>query len=161
MELIQTKIYYYPKTECCYTVINVEKNEDGVYTSAKLLKQDSDHQLELTKQTELSTLRNFVNINIKMFSSDGPGEVISAQVKLQNKLETELADPILGATGKSIALFKLFKDSKLIDKDMFLSSHSNVKDNMVIMGIMGFSNPYTFKRFKRLNEGPYWGYYES
>lgn len=94
--------------------------------------------------------------------------LIQAQEKLltlvlscRNKLEDELVDPIEGTTGKTLAMFKLFKDCKMIDKDMFISNYDSAQDDITILAATGFSDPHTFKRFKKPYEYAYWGYYGS
>jgi hypothetical protein len=76
----------------------------------------------------------------------------------RNKLEDELADPIEGATGKTLAMFKIFKDSKLVDKDMYISNYDNVQDDVTLLAASGFGTSHTFKRFKSFCEYAYWGY---
>jgi hypothetical protein len=54
-----------------------------VVITVKLLKQNSDEELTLDKDSEIMKLRDYVHVNIKLFADSGPGEVISSRVKLQ------------------------------------------------------------------------------
>jgi len=98
-------------------------------------------------------------MNINIFSGDGACETLNTPVRIGNKLENEFEDPITGATGKSIGMFKFFKDGKVIDKEKLISNLSGVKDNMSIMATVSFGKPSVFKRFEKPYEWPYWGYY--
>ena len=81
--LTKSKLYYYPDKKQIYKLLDYTKSPDGVVVTVKLLKQNSDEELTLDKDSEISTLRDYVLANIKLFADSGPGEVISSRVKLQ------------------------------------------------------------------------------
>ena len=127
--VVASKLYYYPKHKAVYNVLEVKKNSSDQPTFVRMLKHKSTDEVLLDDQSEISTLRDFINLNIKIHSEASNG-IMNTQVKLQNKLENELTDPILGATGKSLSMFKLFRDSKVVDKESFISSFDNIEDDI-------------------------------
>ena len=124
-----------------------------------MLKENGKDEIKLDQDIQIDSLRDYININIKLYHETNSGEIISLPIKLQNKLETELGDPIEGITGTTFALFKFFHKSHILNGDKFLNSYPDVKEGMTIIGAAGFSKPYCFKRFKKPYEYPYWGYY--
>lgn len=153
------RLYYYPKTESCYNIIEVKKDADGKIESVKMVKKNGSDEVTLSKDIDIKTLRDYVFVNISVFNDNVCSDILNIQIKLQTKLETEIAAPLQSATGKLLTMFKFFKDSDVVDKDISLSNLSDVKDEMNIIAAAGFSKPYTFKRFRKPYEWPYWGYY--
>lgn len=153
------RLYYYPSTESCYNIIEVKKDAEGKVESVKMVKQHGSDEVTLSKESDIKTLRDYVIVNISIFNDNVCSDILNLQIKLQTKLENEIATPLQGATGKVLTMFKFFQDSNLVDKEMTLSNLRDVKDEMIIIAAAGFSKPYIFKRFKKPYEWPYWGYY--
>lgn len=159
------KVYYYPSQGCCYTVLSVQKDSSGKPSKVKLSKHGNtkagkDKEIELDSDKDISSLRDYVMVNVRVYSDTEPCSIISTPIKLQNKLETELTEPMVGATGKSLTMSKLFHNSKAIDKESTLASEcDNIEDNMILFATSGFSKSYKFKRFPKPYPYPYWGYY--
>ena len=80
-------------------------------------------------------------------------------MKLNNKLEGEVGEVILGATGIELSSFKFFKDSKFVNKDAIISSLDNVKDEMELVAMVGLSKPSIFRRFGNPSESRGWGHH--
>lgn len=157
--VITTKLYYYPTNDSVYKVLEVKKDADGKVNFVKMVHYKDNSEITLEKDSEISTLRDYVWVNVKIYTDNILSTIINTKVKLQNKLDAELGDPIQGATNSTISMFKLFMGSKLVDKESFLSSHDDVKDDLSILATTGFSKPRVFKRFRKPYEWPYWGYY--
>ena len=152
------KLFYYPIEQKCYNVVDVKK-EDGEITSVKMIEHNGTKEVILTKQSEISTLRDYVLVNLKIFDGSNEGVIINVQVRLQSKIEEELAPSVLGVTGKTMSMNKIFYNSKVVEKDSFISSLEDIKDDMTLLSTSGFSQQYKFKRFFKNYEWPYWGYY--
>ena len=153
--VVASKLYYYQKHKAVYNVLEVKKNSSDQPTFVRMLKHKATDEVLLDEQCEIDTLRDFINLNIKIHS-EASNDIINTQVKLQNKLENELADPILGATGKSLSMFKLFRDSRVVDKESFISFFDDIKDDDFIFATTGLSKSSTFKRFNPVNYSRYW-----
>lgn len=152
------RVYFYPKTNKCYNVVEAKK-ENGETVYAKMVEHKGEAELILTDLDEISTMRDYVFVNIKLCGEYGTEDIINAPIKLQGIIESELSSAIMGATGRGISMFKFFHDANLVEKDNTLSKLSNIKDNMFLLGTTGFSKMYTFKRFPKTYEWSYWGYY--
>ena len=157
------KLYYYPETKKWYNVVNVKK-EDDVIVSVTMNEHNTSEKNSDTETITLSgkdadTLRDYVYVNIRFHSEGVTEDTVNTKVRLQAKLEDELQAPILGATGKGLTMFKFFFNSKLIDKESMISKLDNVTDDMYLYACVGYSKAYTFKRFHKPYEWPYWGYY--
>ena len=124
-----------------------------------MLKHKGSEEIILEDQNEISTLRDYIFVNIKILTQTSSDSIINTPIRLQSKLDKELLDPIMGATGKTLTMFKFFKDSKLIDKEAFISSFDDVEEDMFLLATTGFSKASMFKRFHKPYEWPYWGYY--
>lgn len=154
------RLYYYPKNKSVYKILEVKKN-DGVYESIKMTIPESSDEITLDKTAEIDTLRDYVFINLKIYSGSVIEDIVNTKVKLQSKLEDELRGPVMGATGNGITMFRFFHNSEIIDKEDMLSKLKDVKDNMYLFATTGYSKAYKFKRFAKPYEWPYWGYYST
>ena len=119
-------------------MLEVKKNSSEQPTFVRMLKHKATDEVVLDDPSEIGTLRDFINLNIKIHSEASNG-IMNTQVKLQSKLESELADPIVGATGKSLSMFKLFRASRVVDKESFISSFDNIEDDMILFATSGLS----------------------
>ena len=100
-----------------------------------MVKENGKDEIKLDKDIKIDSLRDYINVNIKLYHETNSGEIINLPIKLQNKLETEIGDPIEGITGKIFALFKFFHKSHTLNGDKFLSSYPDVKEDMIIIGV--------------------------
>lgn len=157
------KLYYYPKNEKCYRVIKVNQ-EEGKTTSVTMTEHINESQ-SLVKETitlsdkDIDTLRDYIFINLKFHSDGAIEDTVNTKIRLQRKLEDELQGPVLGATSKTLTMFKFFFNSKLLDKEDMISKYDGIKDEICLYACTGYSKAYTFKRFHKPYEWPYWGYY--
>jgi len=124
-----------------------------------MTEHNGDKEISLNKQEDIDTLRDYVLINLRIHSGGTNDCILNTPVKLQNKLEDELSQSFLGATGKAMTMVKLFYGSNLVDKEALLSSLKDIKDEIYLFATTGYSKSYTFKRFIKPYEWPYWGYY--
>ena len=92
-----------------------------------------------------------------LYSAEISNFRFSTKVKLQSKLSDELGDSFSGAIDKGLGVFKLFHNSKVVNKDSFISSIYGANENMVLSAIAGLpQNKSVFKRFDRDNYNSYW-----
>ncbi len=123
-----------------------------------LANKDTQEEKVLSDPHDISLLRDYININIKIFAENDGGEVFSIPVKLQNKLSNELGEQVEAITGMTFGLFKFFCRSVVVNGDKFITSYPDIQDEMTLLAAAGFSKPFVFKRFKKPYEWPYWGY---
>jgi hypothetical protein len=156
--IASNKLYYHPKKKLVYKVIEVKKEDDKI-VFVKLSESISSTELLIENSSEIDSLRDYVYLNLKIFSGGIMEDIVSTKVRLQAKLEDELKDSVDGATGKGVSMFKFFHDSKVVDKEDMLSKLTDIKDGMYLFATTGYSKAYQFKRFAKPYEYPYWGYY--
>jgi hypothetical protein len=152
--LILGSLIYYPKKGAIYKVNDLQE-EDGKIKGIKLMQKDTSELLELTAESEISTLRDHIFINIK-FSGEGY-PILNLPCRLGHKLETELSESVKSGTGKSFSAFKIFQNKSIVDKEILVFNLKDAKDEMYLFATIGFSTEYTYLRFK-INEytSPYW-----
>lgn len=139
--------------------MSFSKADDGKFSEVKLTKQTDGKEIVLKKDSDIESLRDYVFIELKIIAQNRDSELLNIPVKLQNKLEKEVEEPLQGSTGMNVGMFKFFKNGNAFDKEKFLSNENDTKDGVSILATASFGKPCVFKRFKSIYQWPYWGYY--
>lgn len=155
--LTSMKMFYYPAKESVFNILEVKKDDNGTPNFVKMVPPDSSDEITLEDPDEISTLRDYIYLSIKVLSNTDAPQILNSIAKLGGKLENEVGDSLKGSTGRTISMFKFFTEKKMFDKSSMISSIPNVSDNTCLVATSGFSKPFIFKRFQKMYEWPYWG----
>ncbi|CAI2373399.1 unnamed protein product [Moneuplotes crassus] len=142
-------LVYNTKEDKWYKVLDLKTDEEYKPTWASVSLRDSNETKEVTKGSEFEEFTNSLMIFISVNHESGNTETLEVDLKIYDKFEAALEGPFDGA-GITLMGYKLFYNSKELDKDSNLSKIEGIKNGDTIYASEGFGKPYKFSRFPRV-----------
>lgn len=150
------KLVYDTKTHEWYKVLDLKTDDNYKPTWASIAKKGGTDSIEITKEEDFDNFTNTLTILIKI---EGEKSLtIETTPKIYDKFETAFEGPFDGA-GETFMSYKLFFNSKMVEKDQCLATIDGIKDGDIIYASEGLGKPFKFNRFMEVNTS--WGWSNS